>query len=291
MRRSMLFMPGAKPGNLLNADAYGADSIIIDLEDAVSMKEKDSARILTKHAMRTFHFQAEMIIRINPLTSSYWQEDLAAVIPEKPDVIMPTKIYTAEDIRVLDKAITELERANGIEPGKIGLIPLLETAASIEHAYEIACASPRLRGLYLGAADLALDMHATRTREGYEMVYARSRLVTAARAAGIDALDTPFTWDIHDNEGLAEETQRIKAMGFNGKACIYPGQVEVVNDIFSPTEAEYIQALAIVKGAEEARAQGKGVATVNGELVDAPILHAAENTVREYERINGVHRQ
>lgn len=290
MRRTMLFMPGSKPGNLLNGDAYGADSIIIDLEDAVALAEKDSARILTKHAMRTFHFDAELIIRINSLLTPFWKADLDAVVPEKPDVIMPAKIYTADDIRTIDAYITEIEKANSMEVGGVKLLPLLETAASIEHAYEIATASPRMVGLYLGAMDLTLDMKATRTRESYELAYARSRVVTAARAAGIDALDTPYTWDIHDNDGLAAETHIVKNMGFNGKACIYPGQVEIVNDIFAPTREQYERALAIVKGAAEAETQGKGVVAVNGELVDGPVIIMAQNTVQEYEQIHGRHR-
>ena len=291
MRRSMLFMPGSKPGNLLNGDAYGADSIIIDLEDAVALAEKDSARILTKHALRTFHYQAELIIRINALTTPFWQADLEAIVPEKPDVIMPSKIYTADDIHTLDAYITKVEQAHGLEVGRINLLPLMETTASIENAYEIARSSPRVVGLYLGAADLSLDMKATRTKAGYEIAYARSRLVTAARAAGIDALDTPYTWDIHDDVGLAEETRMVKNMGFNGKACIYPGQVELVNQIFAPTQEEYERSLAIVKGAAEAEAQGKGVVAVNGELVDGPVILMAQNTVREYEMIHGGQRQ
>lgn len=291
MRRSMLFMPGSKPGNLLNGDAYGADSIIIDLEDAVALAEKDSARILTKHALRTFHYQAELIIRINALTTPFWQADLEAIVPEKPDVIMPSKIYTADDIHTLDAYITKVEQAHGLEVGRIKLLPLMETTASIENAYEIARSSPRVVGLYLGAADLSLDMKATRTKAGYEIAYARSRLVTAARAAGIDALDTPYTWDIHDDVGLAEETRMVKNMGFNGKACIYPGQVELVNQIFAPTQEEYERSLAIVKGAAEAEAQGKGVVAVNGELVDGPVILMAQNTVREYEMIHGGQRQ
>lgn len=289
MRRTMLFMPGSKPGNLLNGDVYGADSIIIDLEDAVALAEKDSARILTKHAMRTFHYDCELIVRINSLSTPFWQDDLDMIIPEKPDVIMPTKVYTAEDIRTIDAYITKIEEAHGMPVGGVKLIPLLETAASIENAYEIAKASPRMAGLYLGAADLSLDMKGTRTREGYDIAYARSRLVIAARTAGIDALDTPFTWDIHDNDGLAAETRMVKNMGFNGKACIYPGQVETVNEIFSPTKERYEWALAIVKGAAEAEAQGKGVVAVNGELVDGPVIITAKNTVAEYERIHGVH--
>lgn len=287
MRRSMLFMPGSRPGNLLNGDAYGADSIIIDLEDAVAAAEKDSARILTKHAMRTFHYGAELIVRINSLSTPWWQADLDMIVPEGPNVIMPTKIYRADEICTLDRYITDIEQRCGMEPGAVKLLPLLETAASIENAYEIASAGPRVVGLYLGAVDLALDMRATRTEEGYELLYARSRLVTAARAAGIDALDTPYVTDIRDNAALAAETRRAKNMGFNGKACIYPGQVETVNEVFAPTQAEYQRAQAVIRGAKEAEALGKGVATVNGELIDAPSIAIARNIIAEYESIYG----
>lgn len=288
MRRTMLFLPGASPGNILNADAFGADSIIIDLEDAVAYSEKDTARILTRNALASLHFNAEVIIRINPLTSPFWQADLDAVIPQKPDVIMPTKIDTAEDIRVISDYIGGIERLNGIEEGTVRLIPLLETPAAIEHAYEIAVASRRMAGLYLGAEDLALNMKAVRTAEGYEIEYCRSRLIIAARTAGIDALDTPYIRDIHDNEALARETVKVKNMGFNGKACIYPGQVETINELFAPAREEYENALELLKAVEKAREQGKGVITFCGKLVDGPVIIMAGNTVEEYERIYGV---
>ncbi len=288
MRRTMLFLPGASPGNILNADAFGADSIIIDLEDAVAHSEKDTARILTRNALSALHFNAEVIVRINSLTTPFWQEDLDAVIPQKPDVIMPTKIYTAEDIRTISDYIGKIEKRCGIEEGTVKLIPLLETAGAIEHAFEIATASPRMAGLYLGAEDLALDMKAVRTAEGYEIEYSRSRLVIAARAAGIDALDTPYIRNIHDNEALTRETIKVKNMGFNGKACIYPGQVETINDIFAPTREEYENALELLAAVEKAKEQGKGVITFRGKLVDGPVIIMAQVTVEEYEKIYGV---
>ena len=237
MRRTMLFMPGSKPGNLLNGDVYGADSIIIDLEDAVALAEKDSARILTKHAMRTFHYDCELIVRINSLSTPFWQDDLDMIIPEKPDVIMPTKVYTAEDIRTIDAYITKIEEAHGMPVGGVKLIPLLETAASIENAYEIAKASPRMAGLYLGAADLSLDMKGTRTREGYDIAYARSRLVIAARTAGIDALGENRVQEM--TAKLAEDAYRGAPLHFIGhlqrnKVKQVVGKAALIQSIGSP---------------------------------------------------------
>ena len=287
MRRSLLFMPGTKPGNIINADIYGADSIIIDLEDAVSVAEKDSARILTRYALEELKFNAELIVRINPISSPFWQDDLDMIVPAQPDVIMPTKLYTAEDVITIDNYITSIEEAKGLELGKIKLLPLLETATSIENASEIARSSKRVIGLYLGAADLTLDMKAIHTKESFELIYARSRIVIAARSAGIDAIDTPYTFDIRDNEALAKEARQNKEMGFNGKACIYPGQVETVNDIFSPSKKQYDDALVIVNAAAEAKKQGKAMCVVNDQLIDNPILFSAQRVVDEYEAIFG----
>lgn len=286
MRRTMLFLPGSNPGNILNADAFGADSIIIDLEDAVSFDEKDSARILTRNALSAFDFSGtEVIVRINSLSTPWWKEDLDMIVPQKPDVIMPAKIGCAEDIKILSDYIESIERQCGFEVGCTKLIPLLESSSAIENAYHIAVSDKRVVGLYLGAEDLALDMKAMRTPEGYEISYSRMRLVVAARAAGIDALDTPYIRDIHDNEGLYQETVMIKNMGFNGKACIYPSQVEVINAIFTPTKTEYEISVEMLKAVDKAEKQGKGVVTFRGKLVDGPVITMARNVVIEYESI------
>ena len=285
--RSIMFLPAAKPGNLLNADAYGADGIVIDLEDATSFGEKDSARILLKHALRTFKYNAEVIIRINNITTPWWKDDLEMIVPEKPDTIMPTKTRTADDIRLIDETITRIEKEHGMEVGKIKLLPLLETAESIVNAYEIAKASPRMDGLYLGAGDLTFDMKASRTKEGHEIFYARSKLVMVARACNIDAIDTPYI-QLRDYEGLQKDTRMVKDMGYNGRACIYPGQVEYVNAIFAPTAEEYRHAKATVIAYAEAEAQGRGVVVVDGVMHDGPDIPRARNIVEEYEKIYGV---
>lgn len=284
MRRSMLFMPGINPGNILNADVFGADSVILDLEDAIAYAEKDSARVLTRNALAELEFRnTEVIVRINSLTTPFWQKDLDMIIPQKPDVIMPTKISSGSDIKVISDYIANIERKNSIEEGSIKLIPLLESAASIENAYEIAMSDKRMAGLYLGAEDLSLDMKAKRTIEGTEILYSRSRLVIAARAAGIDALDTPFITNINDLEALRKDAILARQMGFNGKAAIYPLQAGIINEVFSPAKAEYEHSLQVLTAVDKAESQGKGVATLNGKLIDGPIIINARQIVNEYE--------
>ncbi len=285
MRRSMLFMPGNNPGNIINADAFEADSIIIDLEDAVAYDEKDSARILTRNALAEMEFgQVEIIIRINGLDTPFWQDDLEAIVPVGPDVIMPPKIHSPADITLLADRITEIEKRCGREVGKIKLIPLLESARGIVAAPEIAVADPRVVALYLGAEDLALNLKARRTVAGEEILYSRSRLVMAARAAGIDALDTPFL-NTRDNESLRADAERARNLGFSGKAAIYPLQVEMINEIFSPSRDEYTDAKELLEVVREAKERGLGVSTHNGKLVDGPVITAAEEVVRDYEAI------
>lgn len=287
MRRSMLFMPGNNPGNIINADVFGADSIIIDLEDAVAYAEKDSARILTRNALAEMDFgDTEVIIRINGLDTPFWQDDLRAVVPLRPDVVMPPKVHGAEDVRTISAFIHDLERENGLEDGKIRLIPLIESARGVEAAGEIARADSRVDALYLGAEDLAYSLKAKRTQGGQEILYSRSRIVVAARAAGVGALDTPFL-NTRDNTLLLEDARAARSLGFSGKAAIYPLQVETINDVFSPSEDEYRNAVDVLRVVDEAEAQGKGVATLNGKLLDGPLVTMARDIVAEYETIKG----
>lgn len=199
MRRTMLFLPGNNPNMIMNGGLLGADSIIFDLEDAVAPDQKDAARILVKSALRSLDFGGcEIIIRMNALDTPYWEEDIEEMVPLGPSAIMPTKVSDGDYIRKLEQKITETEEKNGMDVGKIKLIPLLETAMGIEHAYDIAIASPRMEALYLGAEDLTADLRCERTKEGAEILYARGRLVCAARAPGlrhmIPRLRTWKTW-------------------------------------------------------------------------------------------------
>ena len=191
MRRSMIFMPGNNPGMLLNADILGADAAILDLEDAVSPAEKDAARILVRNAIKTLKYKCEVCVRINSIDTTFWKEDLDEILPLRPDLIMPPKISTAQDVLVVDAYMTELEKKHGMEVGTVKLIPLIETALGIENAYAIASSCPRVAAMLLGGEDLTADLQCKRTKEGKEIFYSRSRMVVAARAAGRAPQEVP----------------------------------------------------------------------------------------------------
>lgn len=288
MRRTMLFIPANNPNLMINGGLLGADSIIFDLEDAVSPDEKDAARELLKNALASLHLgKCERIIRINGLDTPYWEEDLEAVMAQRPDVIMPPKTGRAECIRTLDRKMSELEARYGIEAGTTKILALLETAAGVENAFSIAAASPRMTGLFLGAEDYAANLRCRRTRAGTEILYARSRIVCAARAAGIDAYDTPFI-HVEDLAGLEEDARFAKGLGFSGKASISPGHVAAINRVFSPSESEIAYAREVFAALEEAKRQGKGAVSLRGKMIDAPIVLMAEQVLEAASEIEGV---
>lgn len=282
MRRSMLFFPGNSANMLLNADYLGSDSIILDLEDAVAQAEKDSARILVRNAILSLGFTKEVIVRINPLDSPYWEKDLEQIIPAKPDMIMPTKVSGADYVQTISKKIAQIEEKCGIEIGSVKLIPLIETALGVEKAFEIATADPRVKAIFLGGEDLTADMQCKRTKEGKEIFYARSRMVMAARAAGIDVYDTPWT-DVEDYDGLIEDAKFVKSLGFSGKSSISPRHVRFINEIFSPTEAEIQYAHDVFAAIEKGKAEGKGVVSLRGKMIDAPIVARARQVLETAE--------
>lgn len=282
MRRSMLFFPGNSANMLLNADYLGSDSIILDLEDAVAQAEKDSARILVRNAILSLGFTKEVIVRINPLDSPYWEKDLEQIIPAKPDMIMPTKVSGADYVQTISKKIAQVEEKCGIEIGTVKLIPLIETALGVEKAFEIATADPRVKAIFLGGEDLTADMQCKRTKEGKEIFYARSRMVMAARAAGIDVYDTPWT-DVEDYDGLIEDAKFAKSLGFSGKSSISPRHVRFINEIFSPTEAEIQYAHDVFAAIEKGKAEGKGVVSLRGKMIDAPIVARARQVLEAAE--------
>jgi len=276
MRRTMLFLPGNTPNMLMNGGLLGADSIILDLEDAVAPDQKDAARELVKNALTALDFgKCEIIVRINSLETPYWELDLEEILPLKPDVIMPTMVSGPEYIEKLVKKMDEIETRCGIPVGSTKLIPLLETAIGIERAYEIAVSTERMAALYLGAEDLTADLRCQRTKEGKEIAYARGRLVCAARAAGIEAYDTPFT-DVEDLEGLEADARLAKALGYTGKAVISPRHIDCVNQVFSPSEKEIAYARDIFEAIRVAQEQGKGAISLRGKMIDAPIVLRAK---------------
>lgn len=287
MRRSMLFLPANNPNMIGNGGLLGADSIIFDLEDAVSPDQKDAARELLKHALQYLDFgKCEIIVRINGLDTPYWQDDLQEIIPFRPDVIMLPKVSGPEDIQTLANTLTALEQDSHRQVGSTRILALLETALGVENAFAIARSSPRMIGLFLGAEDLTADLRCRRTKEGGEILYARGRIISAARAAGIDAYDTPFT-DVSDLEGLAADAAFAKGLGFSGKACISPGHITIVNQTFSPTPQEIAYASDVIAAIEEAKRLGKGAISLRGKMIDAPIVQRARLILEAAAEIQG----
>lgn len=287
MRRSMLFLPGNTPNIIVNGDALGADNIILDLEDAVSPAEKDAARILVRSAIQSLGFRGvEITVRINSIDTPYWKDDLDEMVPLRPALIMPTKVGSAADVMAVDDYIASVEKKCGLPDRSVKLIPLIETAAGLENAYGIASASPRVAAIFLGAEDLTADLRCPRTKEGTEIFYARSRMVSAGRAAGVDVYDTPFT-DVNDDEGTLADARFARSMGFSGKASISPRHVRAINEAFSPTQAEIDYAAEVLEAIRQAKEQGRGAISLRGKMIDAPIVLRARQTIAMAEAIKG----
>ena len=285
MRRSMLFLPGNNPNMLINGNCLGADSVIFDLEDAVSPDEKDAARILVRNTMRYMDFRGcEIIVRINAIDTPYWQKDIDAILPYTPGLILLPKTGSAADVLTADAYISQAEEKLGIKTGTVGLMPLIETALGVENAFVIASASSRVKALFLGAEDLTADLQCKRTKEGREIEYARTRLVMAARAAGVDVYDTPFT-DVNDDEGIETDAILAKSLGFSGKASISPRHVDVINRVFSPTLPEIDYAYEVMEAIALAKKQGKGAIALHGKMIDAPIVARARRTIAMAEAL------
>lgn len=278
MLRSLLFVPGNSPAMLLNADIHRADGIILDLEDAVAVDQKDAARILVRSAVRALGYRsATLVIRVNPLDTPYCREDLEAVAPLQPDFIMPTKVGSAQDVEAISDMLDAIEQKNKLPAGSVALLPLIETARGIENAYAIARA-PRVKALLLGAEDYTSDLRAARTKESGEIAYARGRIVNAARAAEVEAIDTPFT-DVNDAEGLLHDAQAARALGFTGKAAISPRHVEGINKAFSPSQKEIAYAREVLLALEQGRKLGKGAVSLRGKMLDKPIENRARQVL------------
>jgi len=286
MRRSMLFMPGNNAGMLLNADALGADSIILDLEDAVSPAEKDSARILVRNALKYLNYKnCESIIRINSIDTEYWKRDLDEIIPLMPDMIMPPKVSSAKDVQIIADYISSVEKEHNIEKDT-AIIPLIETALGVENAFEIAASCERVKAIFLGGEDLTADLRCKRTKKGDEIFYSRGRVVIAARAANIAVYDTPFT-DVEDEVGLKLDAEFAKSLGFTGKAVISPRHVMIVNEVFCPSKEDIEYAKEVMDIIQIAKEQGKGAISLRGKMIDAPIVERARQTLEMAKALGG----
>lgn len=276
LRRSMLFVPGSNAAMLSNSFIYKPDSIMFDLEDAVALKEKDSARLLVAHALQhPLYQEIETVVRVNPLDSEFGLLDLNSVVRAGVDVVRMPKTETAQDVVDMDNAITDIEKACGREVGSTKMLAAIESPLGITQANQIATASKRLIGIALGAEDYVRNLKTERSPEGIELLFARCSILQAARAAGIQAFDTVYS-NANNEEGFLKEAALIKQLGFDGKSLINPRQIELLHNLFAPTQKDVEQAKRIIEAAEEAEKQGSGVVSLNGKMIDAPIIDRAK---------------
>lgn len=288
LRRSMLFLPGANAAMLSTAFVYKPDSIMFDLEDAVSLREKDTARLLVYHTLQLPIYKEnniETVVRINSLKTPFGLKDLEAAVRGGVDVIRLPKTDTADDIFELEKHIERIEKDCGRPSGSTGVMAAIESALGVVNALSIAQSSPRLIGIALAAFDYLVDMQ-TQRGDGTELFYARCAVLHAARVAGIDAFDVVFS-DINDEQGFLKEVDLIKRLGFNGKSLINPRQIELLHNAYAPTQKEVDHAKKVVEAAEEGEKQGLGVISLNGKMIDGPIIDNARRII-EYALSSGI---
>lgn len=267
-RRSRLYLPGQEPKFFINAGLHEPDGIILDLEDSVHPQEKDTARLLVRNALRSVDFRrAERMVRINPLPLGL--ADLREIVPERPDVILIPKVEHAEQVREVAREA----------PGP-WLMPILESALGIEHAFEIASASERVAALTLGLEDYAADLGVPKSVEGDESLYARMRVVNAARAAGVQAIDSVYG-QVDDVEGLRRWCLRSRRLGFCGMGCLHPRQIALIHEAYNPTAGEIERALAIMIAFEQAQAAGLGVVSLGSKMIDPPVIEQARYVVEQ----------
>jgi len=276
LRRSRLYLPGSEPRYFINAGLHGPDAIILDLEDSVHHAEKDAARILVRNTLRAVDFGGcERMVRINQLPLGL--EDLAEIVPQAPDLILIPQVERPEQVGEVDREISKLKTSDGVER-PIWLMPILESALGIENAFAIATVSPNIAALTIGLEDYTADMGVAKTSDGRESLYARTRLVNAAKASGIQAIDSVFA-DVGDLPGLCQWAENSRALGFEGMGCIHPSQIPVIHEAFAPSQAEVEKALRIVAAFEEAQQKGLGVVSLGSRMIDPPVVERAKKLV------------
>ncbi len=282
LRRSRLYLPGSEPKYFINAALHGPDAIILDLEDSVHPGEKDAARILIRNTLRAVDFGAcERMVRINQLPMGL--EDLAEVIPEAPDLVLIPKVEQADQVVEVDQVI---QKSKG-DQRPIWLMPILESALGIENAFAIATASPNVVALTIGLEDYTADMGVAKTSEGRESLYVRTRLVNAAKAAGVQAIDSVFS-DVADMDGLRRWGESSRALGFEGMGCIHPAQIQVIHEAFAPSQSELEKALKIVAAFEDAQVRGLGVVSLGSKMIDAPVVDRAKKLVERARKMGNL---
>jgi len=275
-RFSRLYLPGNTPSMMLNAGIHKPDGVILDLEDSVAPEKKDEARLLVRNALRQVDFYgAERMVRINQLPRGL--DDLEEIIPHHPHLILLPKCEHASQLRQVDDRIQDLLKAHG-QQREVFLMPIIESCLGVENAFEIANSSERTVAMAIGLEDYAADLGVKRSEEGKESLYARTRLVNACKAAGIQPIDSVYS-DVADMEGLRRNVEQSRALGFEGMGCIHPRQVPVIQEAFMPGQEEIEQATRIVEAFEKAQARGSGVVALGNKMIDPPVVKRAQKTL------------
>ncbi len=276
LRRSRLYLPGNEPKFFINAGLHSPDGIILDLEDSVAPSEKEAAQLIVRNALRSVDFYgAERMVRINQLPKGF--DDLKFIIPHNVNVILIPKCESSQQIHQLEKEVAKLKKFHKVK-NEIFFMPIIESAKGVIKAYEIATASKNNCALAIGLEDYTADIGTQRTNEGRESIFARQMLVNAAKAAGIQAIDTVFS-DVADMEGLRASVLEAKSLGFEGKGCIHPRQIKVVHEAFAPIIEEIDKAKKIVLAFEEAEKKGLGVVSLGSKMIDPPVVKRAQKTI------------
>ncbi len=271
-RRSLLYVPGNNPAMIQQGGIYGADGVLLDLEDAIAPGEKDAARILLKHTIPTVNFYgAEVAVRVNHLDTPFGYDDLQEIVPIQPDALRLPKIESADDVLRVVQLVEKIEDAHNLPHDTLTMHAMIETAIGVENAFRIAHASPRVSAITVGGQDLAADMGIVLDKGSRGIDYASKRIIMAAKAAKVDVMDTVFV-DVEDSEGLLEATRYAKEIGFTGKAAINPRQIETINDVFTPTDQEIEKAIDIVAAYHRHKTAGIGVFAIHGKMVDMPVV-------------------
>ncbi len=279
LRRTMMFLNAQKPGLIKDPYIYKPDSIMLDLEDAVAENQKDAARFSLFHALRSIDYRGcERVVRINGLDSPYWKEDIRCSVAGGCDSIRIPKTETKEDVKLVESEVIKAEREFGRPEGSVLIMAAIESARGVLNALEICEASDRLFGIALSGGDYTKDLQTHITGTGIELMGARQHLVIAARAAGVQCFDTVYT-DLNNMEGFRHDVETIHLMGFDGKSIINPRQINTVHEIYTPTQKDIVFAEKVVKEIEEKKAQGIGVFTVDGKMIDIAFYDGAKRTI------------
>lgn len=275
-RRSRLYLPGNTPKFMINAGIHKPDGIILDLEDSVALAKKDEARLLVRNALRQVNFYgAERMVRINQIPKGL--DDLDYVVPHNVNGVLVPKCETADQIRQVEERITKISQEKNIDY-PVYLMPIIESALGVVNAYQIASASENVVVLGIGLEDYTADLGTQRTKEGRETFFARSQIVNAARAAGIQPIDSVFL-DVSDMDALRDFVLESKSLGFDGMGCIHPRQIQVIHEAFAPTAEEIEKAQKIVNAFHDATEQGLGVVSLGSKMIDPPVVKMAQKTI------------